>query len=151
MKKSNIFGTSDKRSVNPDWFTGKVWMKALSGRIGSKGQDIYHVHFRNGARTKIHSHNGPQLLIAVNGRGSLDTYRRYGTKESEFGIKKTGTVRLNRGDVVHIPPGSLHTHGSVSRDAEFSHIAINTLPPGKPGYETDWFESDFETRVSRKI
>ena len=27
MKKSNISGTGDKRKVNPDWFTGKTWMK----------------------------------------------------------------------------------------------------------------------------
>lgn len=150
MEKSNIFGTADRRSVNPDWFTGRVWMKVLSDRIGADGQDIYHVHFPRGARTKLHSHNGAQVLIAVKGNGSLATYRRYGTKRSEFGIKKTQTVRLNAGDVVHIPPGTLHTHGSVSKGREFSHIAINVLPPNSE-YRTDWFESDFKTRVSRKI
>jgi hypothetical protein len=45
MKKSNISGTGDKRNVNPNWFTGKTWMKVLSEKIKAKDQDIYHVHF----------------------------------------------------------------------------------------------------------
>ena len=32
MKKSNIFGTGDKRKVNPNWFTNKTWMKVLSDK-----------------------------------------------------------------------------------------------------------------------
>jgi len=35
MKKSNIFGTGDKRKVNPKWFTSKTWMKVLSDKIKS--------------------------------------------------------------------------------------------------------------------
>ena len=35
MKKSNINGSSDKRNVNPEWFTGKTWMKVLSEKISS--------------------------------------------------------------------------------------------------------------------
>ena len=151
MKKSNIFGTTGKRSVNPSWFTGKVWMKALSDKIGSKGHDIYHVHFPDAARTKLHSHNGTQILIATSGSGSLVTYERYGTKKSDFKIKKTQTVRLNRGDIVSIPPNTLHTHGSISKDAEFSHIAINVLPPKRSRYVTEWYESDFKSTVSGKI
>lgn len=151
MKKSNIFGTADKRSVNPDWFTGRVWMKELSGKISSKEQDIYHVHFPKGARTKLHSHNGSQILVVVNGSGSLAMYQRYGTRRTEFKIKKTQTIRLNKGDIVCVPPKTLHTHGSVSKSREFSHIAINVLPPRNAVYKTSWFESDFETRAFKMI
>lgn len=151
MKKSNIFGTSDKRSVNPNWFTGKVWMKELSGKIGSKEQDVYHVHFPKCSRTKLHSHNGSQILIAVSGSGSLVMYQRKGTKRSNFDIKKTQTIKLNKGDIVYIPPKTLHTHGSTLKNVEFSHIAINVLPSKNSEYRTDWFESDFETRAFKMI
>ena len=36
MNKTNIKGTNDKRDVNPEWFTGKTWMKVLSEKIKSK-------------------------------------------------------------------------------------------------------------------
>ena len=55
MKKSSIFGTSDKRQVNPNWFTNKTWMKVLSNRIKSKDQDIYHVHFEKGRFDRVAS------------------------------------------------------------------------------------------------
>lgn len=144
MKKSNIFGSTDRRSVNPDWFTGKVWMKEISGRIGSKEQDIYHVHFPKGARTKLHVHDGPQILIAVAGSGSLVTYEKTGRGRSKFPIKRIATTRLSRGDTVYIPAGTLHTHGSISDRTEFSHIAINVISPRSSKYRTDWFESDMK-------
>ena len=147
MKKSNIFGTSNRRSINPKWFTGKVWMKELSSKIGSKEQDIYHVHFPNGSRTKLHSHNGAQLLIATSGNGSLITFSKQGTQRSEFSIKKTKTIKLNVGDIVYVPPKTLHTHGSIS-DEEFSHIAINVLPQNSE-YKTEWFESDEKSKYRR--
>ena len=45
MNKSSING-STTHEVNPEWFTGKTWMKVLSEKIKSKDQDIYHVHFK---------------------------------------------------------------------------------------------------------
>ena len=65
MNKSNIKGKNDRRDVNSEWFTGKTWMKVLSEKIKSKDQDIYHVHFEKGSRTKLHFHNGNQVLMAV--------------------------------------------------------------------------------------
>lgn len=77
MNKTNIKGTNDKRDVNPEWFTGKTWMKVLSEKIKSKDQDIYHVHFQKGSRTKLHYHNGNQVLIGIKGKGSLKIFKRY--------------------------------------------------------------------------
>ena len=128
MNKTNIKGTNDKRDVNPEWFTGKTWMKVLSEKIKSKDQDIYHVHFQKGSRTKLHYHNGNQVLIGIKGKGSLEIFKRYGTKKSDFKIKKTEKISLNEGDIVHIPANTLHTHGSINKNKEFSHIAINILP-----------------------
>ena len=151
MQKTNINGTSDQRAVNPDWFTGKTWMKVVSEKIRSKEQDIYHVHFEKGSRTKIHSHNGPQLLITTEGNGSLEMFEKIGAKKENFKIKKTKTISLNQGDIVYIPAKTLHTHGSINKKKRFSHIAINILPRKNSQYITDWYESDFKTTVTKKI
>ena len=151
MKKSNINGSTDKRNVNPEWFTGKTWMKVLSEKIKSKDQDIYHVHFEKGSKTKLHFHNGNQVLMAINGKGSLEIFKKYGTKKSEFTIKKTQTISLNEGDMVHIPAKTLHTHGSIDKKKEFSHIAINILPKKNSTYKTIWYESNFKNKVTEII
>ena len=131
MKKSNINGNADKRKVNPEWFTDKTWMKVLSDKIKSKDQDIYHVHFENGSRTKLHFHNGNQVLMAVKGKGSLEIFKKFGSKKTEFKIKRIERISLNEGDIVHIPAKTFHTHGSINKNKEFSHIAINILPKKK--------------------
>ena len=151
MEKSNIFGTSDKRKINPNWFTNKTWMKVLSEKIKSKDQDIYHVHFEKGSKTKLHWHNGNQVLIATKGKGSLEIFKRYGTSKKEFTIKKIQTISLKEGDIVHIPAKTLHTHGSVYKKKEFAHIAINILPRKNAQYKTVWYESDFKNKVSDVI
>ena len=151
MEKSNIFGTSDKRKVNPNWFTNKTWMKVLSEKIKSEDQDIYHVHFEKGSKTKLHWHNGNQVLIATKGNGSLEIFKRYGTSKKEFTIKKIQTISLKEGDIVHIPAKTLHTHGSVDKKKEFAHIAINILPRKNAQYKTVWYESDFKNKVSDVI
>jgi quercetin dioxygenase-like cupin family protein len=151
MNKSNIHGTNDKRNVNQNWFTNKTWMKVLSEKIKSKDQDIYHVHFEKGSRTKLHAHDGNQVLIAIKGSGSLEIFKRYGTSKTNFKIKKTETIKLNEGDIVHIPAKTLHTHGSIDKKKEFSHIAINIFTRKNTPYKTIWYESDFKTNVSEII
>ncbi len=151
MKKSSIYGKGDKRKVNPNWFTNKTWMKILSEKIKSKEQDIYHVHFEKGAKTKLHAHNGNQVLIATKGKGSLEIFRKYGTSKTSFRIKRTQKISLDEGDIAHIPAKTLHTHGSTDKKRTFSHIAINVLPKKNSAYKTAWYESDFKTRVSEII
>ena len=151
MKKSNILGSGDQRKVNPDWFTGKTWMKVLSEKIKSKDQDIYHVHFEKGSRTKLHLHDGNQVLIATKGKGSLEIFKKYGTSKTNFKIKRTERLTLNEGDVVHIPAKVLHTHGSINKRKEFAHIAINILPRKNAPYKTTWYESDFISKATDTI
>jgi len=151
MKKTNINGSGDQRKVNPEWFTNKTWMKVLSNKIKSQDQDIYHVHFEKGSRTKIHWHNGNQVLMGVKGKGSLEIFKRYGSSKQNFTIKRTEKITLNEGDIVHIPAKTLHTHGSTNKKKEFSHIAINILPRKNAEYKTVWYESDFKSKVSKII
>jgi len=151
MNKSNIKGSANKRKVNPEWFTNKTWMKVLSEKIKSKDQDIYHVHFENGSKTKLHFHNGNQVLMAIKGKGSLEIFKKYGSKKTEFKIKRIERISLNEGDIVHIPAKTLHTHGSINKKKEFSHIAINVLPKKNSIYKTTWYESDFKNKVTKII
>lgn len=148
MRKSNIYTSGNERKINPNWFTNSVHMKDISSTIKSTEQDIYHVYFERGARTKLHSHNGNQILIATKGKGSLVMYKKSGNKKTSFAIKKTTTIPLNPGDIVYIPKNTLHTHGSTNKNRIFSHIAINILPSKSTKYKTVWYESDFATSVS---
>ncbi len=151
MKKTNIYGSGDQRKVNPEWFTNKTWMKVLSNKIKSQDQDIYHVHFEKGSKTKLHWHNGNQVLIGIKGKGSLEIFKRYGTSKNNFTIKRIERITLNEGDILHIPEKTLHTHGSVDKKKIFSHIAINILPRKNAEYKTVWYESDFKSKVSKII
>ena len=151
MKKSNIYSAGDQRKINSNWFTGRVHMKDVSSKIKSKEQGIYHVYFHNGAKTKLHWHNGNQVLIATRGSGSLEKFRRYGTSKDSFKIKRTDKITLKEGDTVYIPAKTLHLHGSINKKRTFSHIAINILPPKSSEYKTTWYESDFKSNVSKIV
>ncbi|MBA0908278.1 MAG: cupin domain-containing protein [Nitrosarchaeum sp.] len=150
MKKSNIYSSGDKRKINLDWFTDKVYMKDISSKIKSTNQDIYHVYFENGAKTKMHVHDGNQILIVTKGIGSLEIFKKHGASKTNFKIKKIEKINLNEGDIVHIPSNTLHTHGSIKKSV-FSHIAINILSPKSKAYKTIWYESDFKTNVTKII
>jgi len=86
-------------------------------------------------------------LIGVKGKGSLEIFKKYGASKTNFKIKKVEKINLNEGDIVHIPAKTLHTHGSVDKKKEFSHIAINILPKKNAIYKTEWYESDFKNKV----
>ena len=113
-------------------------------------QDMYHVHFEAGARTKLHRHDGSQILIVTEGRGSLEIYESDGAAGDVFGIRKQDATPLSSGDIVYIPAHTLHTHGSTDPAQTFSHIAINNLPCGVGEYMTEWYESD-SNRVTGRI
>ncbi len=151
MKKFSIHAKTKQLKVNPDYFTGKVFLKEISSIVKSKEQKIYHVTFKNGARTQIHNHSGRQILIVTQGRGSLQLYSKLGNNKSKFQIKKTDKTSLNEGDIVYIPAKKLHTHGSIDKKKVFSHIAINAKPSINKEVKTTWYESDFKTKVTKII
>ena len=151
MKKINIYSAGDKRMINPNWFTSKVLMKDISSKIKSKEQDIYHVYFQDGAKTKLHLHNGNQILISTKGVGSLEIFRKYGTSKTSFKIKRIEKISLKEGDTVYIPSNTLHAHGSVDKKKTFSHIAINIHPSKNLEYKTIWYESNFKTDVTKIV
>jgi quercetin dioxygenase-like cupin family protein len=149
LKKTSIHTKTKEMKVNPDYFTGKVLLQELSSIVKSQEQKIYHVTFQNGARTKLHTHTGGQILIVTKGRGSLHMYSKSGNNKSKFSIKKTDKINLFEGDIVYIPAKKLHTHGSIDKKQVFSHIAINANASIYKDAKTTWYESDFKTKVTK--
>lgn len=148
MRKVNLHTRDNQRRINPDWFTAKTRMKEIGDALQVSEQKIYHVHFENGSKTKLHMHNGSQILIVTGGKGSLQFFKRLGAKSGGFDIKRTESTPLKDGDVVYIPARTLHTHGSADKGTAFSHVAINIPPRRNAEYVTTWYESDFRGRVS---
>ena len=126
-------------------------MQELTSLVKSKEQKIFHVSFKNGARTKIHHHNGGQILIVTKGKGSLQMFVKSGKSRSNFHIKKAEKTNISEGDIVYIPAKKLHTHGSIEKNQIFSHIAINANPSKNIPAKTTWYESDFKSKVTEKI
>ncbi len=149
MKKTSIHAKTKEMKVNPAYFTGKVLLQELSSTVQSQEQKIFHVTFQNGARTKLHTHTGGQILIATKGKGSLQMYLKSGNGKLKFLIKKTDKINLLEGDIVYIPSKKLHTHGSIDKNQVFSHIAINANAPTNKAAQTTWYESDFKSRVTK--
>jgi quercetin dioxygenase-like cupin family protein len=85
---------SESRSAT---FTGEVWADPILS--GVEGVTINNVFFAPGGRTHWHTHDGPQILTVIAGRGHA--YTRSG---------EGGEIRA--GDVVHIPAGEEHWHGA---------------------------------------
>ena len=115
------------RRISPDsavpageqFFVGDVKVQPIVQ--GAEGLDIIVVRFSPGARTYVHSHEGPQVLHCIEGRGILAT-------ESERN-------EVGPGDIVHVPAGERHWHGAAP-DSDFAHLSIR--PPG----ETNWTKID---------
>ena len=143
-------GARAKPKVKPSYFTGRVRLMDAPGAGGSEPTRVYEVRFYSGARTKLHVHDGGQILVATSGRGSLATYRRPGPLRSTSRAKITRVSRilLVPGKAVYVPPGCLHTHGSVSKSQAFVHIAINMESASGRQMTTRWFDSDLATWIS---
>ncbi len=146
----NIYTKRKNLKINPQYFTGVVKINEISNVIKSKEQKVYHVTFF-GSKTKVHSHEGGQILIATKGQGNLSLYKKTGKGKKTFSIKKTHETKLRPGDVTYIPAKILHIHGSIGKKTVFSHIALNSYPAKNKEPKTTWFESDFESKVTSTI
>ena len=78
----------------------------------SKEYEMNIINFGKGVRNKFHAHDCEQILIVTAGKGVIAT-------EME-------EKRLTVGDIVLIPAGEKHWHGSGG-DSDFSHIFVTRL------------------------
>jgi len=148
MKKDNIYSKGNQKKVPTNYFTGPASIKDVSKTLKTPEQKIYHVTFKNGAKTKLHFHDGGQLLIVTGGKGDLVFFNRFGKSRSKFKIKQTKKIPLRVGDAAYIAAKLLHTHGSSDKNQAFTHIAINSFPAKNREPKTAWFESDFRKNVT---
>jgi quercetin dioxygenase-like cupin family protein len=169
LDKKNIYKTDEKQpqGEQPDFYTnkfiGNFEIRRILNESDSKEQEMYHVTFKDGGMTKIHTHESEQILIATTsssensnrsdvGRGFVVIIEKAGDgardKHPKFHISKT--VFLDKiGDTVCIPPNVLHCHGSRNKEQDFSHIAIrrSTLD-SKQQAKTLW---EYDIQAMKKV
>lgn len=170
MNKKNIYTTDEKQpqGEETDFYTnkfiGNFEIRRIFNESDSKEQEMYHVTFKNGAMTKIHTHESEQILIATtssseNSNNHSDVGRGFvviiekgentaGDDDPKFDISKT--IFLDKiGDTVCIPPNILHCHGSRNKEQDFSHIAIRrSALDSKQQAKTLW---EYDTQAMRKV
>lgn len=104
-------------------FTGTVWVQMMGENKEVVNARFGHVTFDPKARTNWHLHPGGQILFVTEGMG----YHQ---------IKGQPVQALKSGDVVEVPPNTLHWHGAAAA-GQFAHIAVS-LNSDKGG--AVWFE-----------
>ena len=92
-------------------FSGTVWLQMFVSNDTTYNASIGNVTFEPKARTNWHKHPGGQILLVTEGIG---WYQEKG---------KTAQ-RIQKGDVVKIPPDAEHWHGASS-ESGLTHIAIS--------------------------
>jgi quercetin dioxygenase-like cupin family protein len=93
-----------------DWFTGAVYVDALSAASDGSRLNASTVHFTPGARTAWHTHPNGQVIHVLEGVGLCQ--RRGGPVEE-----------IRPGDSVFFEPGEEHWHGA-SPTRFMTHLAM---------------------------
>jgi len=137
LKSDKYLVKSKKR-----YFVGDAWLNDISDKIKIKGEKVYLANFNNGARTKVHYHQGGQILVVTKGKGALVIYKKTNIKKDAVKIKKLSQTSLKEGDVAFIPKNTLHWHGAI-KGKSLVHIAFNIFTEKAKESETIWYDSDF--------
>ncbi|MGI0075242.1 MAG: cupin domain-containing protein, partial [Nitrosotalea sp.] len=130
------------------YFVGDAWLSDISVKIQIKGEKAYLANFNNGARTKVHYHQGGQILVVTKGTGILVIYKKANIKNDTVKITKLSQSNLAPGDVVFIPKNTLHWHGAM-KGRNLVHIALNIFTEKAKEAQTIWYESDFESYATK--
>lgn len=110
-------------------FTGKARVAPLFLPNSPARASAAYVTFTPGARTDWHTHPLGQTLVVTEGSGLIQFW--------------DGPIqRIERGDVVSIPPGQKHWHGA-SATAAMTHLAIQEQVDGK---SVAWLEKVSDTQ-----
>lgn len=116
-------GSQPSTEGSADYFTGSVRIDSLFPAQDPSRASSASVTFEPGARTAWHTHPLGQTLIVTAGSGWV---QQWGGAIQE----------IRPGDVVWIPPGVKHWHGTTATTA-MTHIAIQEALDGNPA---DWME-----------
>ena len=111
MNADTIFARGEKASQ--EFFSHAVWVKMLHvDENKAFDTQVYNVEFEPSARTHWHSHPGGQILLVTEGCGYYQE-------------KGQPARRLQKGDVVAIPPEVVHWHGAAPAE-RVVHIGMST-------------------------
>lgn len=124
------------------YFVGDAWLNDISLKLKIQGEKAYLANFNNGARTKVHYHQGGQILVVTKGKGMLVIYKKTDINKNKVSIRKLSQTSLGPGDVAFIPKNTLHWHGAL-KGKNFAHIALNIFTEKSKEAQTIWYESDF--------
>ncbi len=150
LRKENFVNASSDKALlkqKRKYFVGNVTLRDLSAKLNIRDQKVYLAGFKNGAKTKLHYHQGDQTLVVTKGKGVLVLYRKASTKNKQLKIRLDEKSSLRQGDVVLIPKKTLHWHGAIPGN-NFEHIALNAFHKGKES-QTIWYDSDFTSSAVR--
>ena len=150
MRKDNLNKARPDRklmSEKRNYFQGDVGLHDLSETVGMRDQKAYYVKVINGARTKLHYHEGTQPLVVTEGLGMLVIYKKILSCSQKVRLTQEDRTVLRRGDVVYIPKNTPHWHGASSGKS-LAHIALNGFSHGTEA-RTVWVESDFKSYATR--
>ena len=146
MKKENFNKIRLDKSLlaeKRNYFLGKVTLHDISQNIGVRDQKVYYAAFKNKARTKVHYHEGGQILMVTEGKGILVLYKKVQTTGKNAKIKQDTKSLLKTGDMVYIPKNTLHWHGTLGRN--FAHVAFNAFTAKGKEAKTIWYDSNFKS------
>ncbi len=149
MNKENLGEISPDKALlssKRNYFLGRVDLHEISDKIGSRDQKIYFVKFKNGARTKLHYHEGGQVLVVTAGSGLLVLFKKKSTSGGRTSIRLHTKVMLWKGDVAYIPKNTLHWHGAA-RGKNLDHVAFNGFSSKGKEARTIWYDSDLKSNA----
>ena len=130
------------------YFVGDAWLNDISDKLQIQGEKVYLANFTNGARTKVHYHQGGQILVVTGGTGALVIYKKINIKKEMVKIKLLTKTSLKKGDIVFIPKNVLHWHGAL-KGKNLTHIAFNIFTEFQKEAQTILYESDFLTHAKK--
>lgn len=119
----SVFAIGDKNDAYAKYFLGQSYLNMLSLEQVVVGNVTFEPSCRNNWHIHHADKGGGQMLLVTAGEG---WYQEWGK----------AAVKLQEGDVVHIPAGTKHWHGAA-KDSWFQHLAIEV--PGE-NCKTEWCE-----------
>ena len=130
----HLAGSRATRRAPKENFTGTVWQDPIIAAPAPARVVANRVAFEPGARTNWHSHPLGQTLYVIAGVGRVQT-------------KGQAVREIRAGDVVWIPPGEKHWHGSSPTNA-MTHIAMQE---SQDGSHATWMEPVTDAEYSAKV
>ncbi len=100
---------SGRRASSERIFIGPVEMQTIVD-VGERDLRLVEVHFRDGARNRLHTHTTDQILVITEGEGIVAT--------------RDEPREVAPGDVAYIPANEPHWHGARP-GKDMTHLAIN--------------------------